>query len=276
MLVNSLVCSLDQAGPVEEEETEAIVKGLVPLDSRSVQQTSDASTRAQPDTVRLCSWHGYLFKGVFLPEQCGRLRKSGTKTVTSENSEHVYLHHGMVAPALARWTRIVGALSKQVTSTRHTFALAAFAQFHFVDVHPFLDGNGRICRFLSKYFLDSLCPLPFPMFKERRKYIQSLESARQDTAVNAPRALCRLLLDEAIAYYTEVLEEYGEWKPRKTFVASSKRKLKEQIESDPDLTREDKSFITTTWTNLGWEEIVEITFGQKRIVIFKDIDLESL
>ncbi|PRP73342.1 hypothetical protein PROFUN_11903 [Planoprotostelium fungivorum] len=94
-----------------------------------------------------------------------------------------------------------------------TFAIAAFAQFHFVDLHPFVDGNSRICCFISKRIIDHVCPVPFPMFRDRRKYINALQQARtfQDP-IEAPKTLCSLLLSEAIDHYTEMIWEISETK----------------------------------------------------------------
>jgi hypothetical protein len=63
---------------------------------------------------------------------------------------------------------------------RYCLALAAFAQFHFVDIHPFNDGNDRMCRFISKHILDWVLPVPFPMFVDRDKYLMALEVGRNN------------------------------------------------------------------------------------------------
>jgi len=89
------------------------------------------------------------------------------------------------------------------------FFLAAFVQFHFVDVHPFLDGNGRMCRFLSKFILDQVCPIPFPMFKDREEYFSTLTNGRNEKdPLNCPKHLLNLLFESAIQYYKEIISTH--------------------------------------------------------------------
>lgn len=94
----------------------------------------------------------------------------------------------------------------------YVFALAAFAQFHFVDIHPYQDGNGRLCRYISKRLLDAVLPFPFPMFRDRAAYIKCLEDGRKKPSADAPELLFKLLIQEALAHYnslaTDALPRY--------------------------------------------------------------------
>lgn len=85
------------------------------------------------------------------------------------------------------------------------FALAAFTQFHFVDAHPFKDGNGRMCRFLSKRILDFCLPLPFPMYTSRQKYFDALVQGENEcNPLHAHVPLLNLTVDAAIEFYTSL------------------------------------------------------------------------
>jgi len=155
--------------------------------------------------------------GVFSAEDAmhaGRIREFGAQTL---DSSHVYPHHSV----LAHNVNALGFLNHQLWQwlaaqpldghrrLLHTFALAAFVQFHFVDVHPFEDGNGRMCRFLSKRTLDWVLPVPVPMFADRARYMRALIDARKNFADNPrylPSLLVELLLDAAIAHYTQLLQ----------------------------------------------------------------------
>ncbi len=90
----------------------------------------------------------------------------------------------------------------------YVFALAAFAQFHFVDIHPFRDGNGRLGRFISKRILDAVCSFP-TLFSDRDMYIDALVKGRQCSAVCAPVLLLRLLLETAVSKYQRLLQLDG-------------------------------------------------------------------
>jgi Fic family protein len=37
----------------------------------------------------------------------------------------------------------------RVDAVMRIFALAAFAQYHFVEIHSFFDGNGRLSRYVA-------------------------------------------------------------------------------------------------------------------------------
>ena len=55
----------------------------------------------------------------------------------------------------------------QTHSTEHTtqvFMLAAWLLFKFVNIHPFMDGNGRMCRLLANRVLAVIFPFPVPIF----------------------------------------------------------------------------------------------------------------
>jgi len=58
-------------------------------------------------------------------------------------------------------------------------ALAEFAQYHLIDIHPFKDNNGRISQLISKRLLDC-CPVPVRLFPHRHAYMLAVSSGRSD------------------------------------------------------------------------------------------------
>lgn len=88
------------------------------------------------------------------------------------------------------------------------FRMAAFAQFHVVDIHPFADGNGRVCRFVSKHILDSVLPLPVAMFTNRPAYIDALKQGRLCAPAQAPAYLYQRLLEATIGTNTHLLRVF--------------------------------------------------------------------
>eukprot|EP01102_Stenamoeba_stenopodia_P020562 TRINITY_DN8074_c0_g1_i1.p1 TRINITY_DN8074_c0_g1~~TRINITY_DN8074_c0_g1_i1.p1 ORF type:complete len:160 (+),score=23.27 TRINITY_DN8074_c0_g1_i1:648-1127(+) len=130
--------------------------------------------------------------------------------------------------------RIPERFREEETRILYTFALAAFAQFHFVDLHPFVDGNGRVCRLLSKFILDSVCPLPFPMFPNRTAYLRVLiEGRKSSSPFDAPFKLAELLLDTAILSYREHLTVFE--RPFDLLITSLESLEPSLLENHPEL-----------------------------------------
>lgn len=148
----------------------------------------------------------------------GAIRDEGVYT-TRGDQHHIYVHHSLIGSALRRLGRVlrrhatyVDNMPSSFEKLLHQFAHAAFAAYHFSDIHPFVDGNSRIARFVAKYFLDSCLPLPVPMFKDRETYIEDLILG--DTqGLDAPAPLLELLLSSAIVLYKRVTEGYRCWSP---------------------------------------------------------------
>jgi len=82
------------------------------------------------------------------------------------------------------------------------FALAAFAQYHFVTIHPFDDGNGRLCRFISKHLLDT-----FACSSYRDAYIDAITSGRNMDHIKKHQPLLSHLMQCAVEYYGNILKE---------------------------------------------------------------------
>lgn len=114
-----------------------------------------------------------------------------------------------VFPASAEVPRLVKHLVDQIRSSRftlHSIELAAMAHKRLVDIHPFIDGNGRIARLLMNlilvnagYGVASIPPT------RRNDYINALSESRRlndmepfskliaECAIKTERDYCRLL-----------------------------------------------------------------------------------
>lgn len=108
----------------------------------------------------------------------------------------------------------------------YVFALAAFAQFHFADIHSFTDRNGRI---ISKRILDWVCPIPFPQFIDRELYLKTLELCRLEVGhIKALFPLLNLLMNTAIDCYSELNKKITNVYPTVLFPLNTKE-LKDQL-----------------------------------------------
>jgi len=197
----------------------------------------------------LLNWHQLLFKDIF--KEPGKLRQCGVETLSLDESHHAYLHHKLVPSSLRHLLWLVSKLCQKATTSLQIFALAAFTQFHFVDIHPLIDGNSRMCRLISKYILDSICPLPFPMFRSRTAYLHALENARQVHPTVAPQALLKLLFDEAIDCYKTILTRYASSKPRVFVVAPTNEAFELQLANNSGIPPKDLIVLRDRFAKLG-------------------------
>jgi hypothetical protein len=143
-------------------------------------------------------------------------RNSGVKAQNKDGSEHIYPHHSIVPDAMGSLTFMVFHLLKRSANLFSSqssprilsaFSIAAFYQYHFVSIHPFSDGNGRMCRLLSKLILDWVMPLPIPMFEHRDDYLCTIEAGRQQADPKLSHVpLLKLLLATAKSHLQSILK----------------------------------------------------------------------
>ncbi|GKT35736.1 Fido domain-containing protein like protein [Aduncisulcus paluster] len=111
----------------------------------------------------------------------GKLREKAVRA-----GGHVFIDSKSVVPQLTDLLENLSKtlLSKEFDKSKHGFSLAAWFHFHFVSIHPFMDGNGRLTRLLTNYILRYCgCPVPVPLCSAesgitRSLYISSLEYGR--------------------------------------------------------------------------------------------------
>jgi hypothetical protein len=68
----------------------------------------------------------------------------------------------------------------------HAVLFAAVAMFGIVDIHPFVDGNGRLSRIVANYALKQL-PFPINLFAtptQRNEYVVAIERTRHVLSIN--------------------------------------------------------------------------------------------
>jgi Fic family protein len=88
----------------------------------------------------------------------------------------------------------------------HTVTTAALAHQQFVNIHPFIDGNGRIARLLNNWLLlsEGYPPLSIPLVL-RMEYLNALRAC-QDIAVSEANPLPLSTFIAEVAY--EGLKDY--------------------------------------------------------------------
>ena len=75
--------------------------------------------------------------------------------------------------------------------------------FELLDLHPFGEGNGRLCRILCSYLLSYFSPLPTPVYNvwtysTKDDYLEALKRTRK-TVERHPTALTTMIIE--CSYY---------------------------------------------------------------------------
>ena len=91
------------------------------------------------------------------------------------------------------------------------FKTCSFLLFELLDLHPFGDGNGRLCRLLCSYALSSVTPFPTPIYNvwsESKKddYVQALVDARKSKNRH-PTSLTTMIIECNYYGWKKFLEE---------------------------------------------------------------------
>ena len=73
---------------------------------------------------------------------------------------------------------------KEFDDFYYLFKTCAWLLFELLDLHPFGDGNGRLCRILCSYLLSKFTPFPTPVYNvwtesSKRDYNQALVDTRE-------------------------------------------------------------------------------------------------
>lgn len=165
-------------------------------------------------TSVLLKWHKTLV-GSNEEDHPGILRSQGAYTFSSINKKdiHKYPNHKVLEKATENLCRgvwlMADSIAKKKDSTEqlfYIFSLAAFFQFHLVDLHPFKDGNGRMCRIVAKQILDCFLPAPIPMFYKRKEYFRCLHEGRHGPDPRQSHIpLLHLLVHTAKIHYSMLL-----------------------------------------------------------------------
>ena len=95
------------------------------------------------------------------------------------------------------------------------FKLCAWMLMELLDLHPFGDGNGRLCRILCSYMLSVFTPFPTPVYNVwtdscKDDYKQALIDAREDE--RRPTGLTTMIIECSYYAWKKFLEALNERK----------------------------------------------------------------
>ena len=77
------------------------------------------------------------------------------------------------------------------------FKCVAWLVFELLDLHPFSDGNGRLCRLLSSYVLSACTPFPTPIYNLHtdHEFEKALIAGRK---TRHPSALASMIIESSL------------------------------------------------------------------------------
>lgn len=92
------------------------------------------------------------------------------------------------------------------TSQDHPIIIAAQAHFRLVNIHPFVDGNGRTARLLMNLILlQNGYPLVIIKKEDRSRYIHAIEHARQKNNFDDFYLLIGQAVEDSLDSYLEAI-----------------------------------------------------------------------
>ena len=89
------------------------------------------------------------------------------------------------------------AIGNRITVNYNLFKICSFFVFELLDLHPFGDGNGRLCRLLASYVLSRITPFPASIYcvsGSRNDFISCLIHARK-SKFRQPKNLAYMIIE---------------------------------------------------------------------------------
>lgn len=122
--------------------------------------------------MNLLECHRRVMKNL-LNEGCGSYR-----TISVTSGFHVYPPHKYVPDRTRCLLVLLSRLMKETPQDNafsYLFCLACTFFVEFLDIHPFVDGNGRVARLLFSNIMKDVNPIPLSLFcSDNTMYLPSL------------------------------------------------------------------------------------------------------
>ncbi|KAL9658371.1 hypothetical protein ABK040_015691 [Willaertia magna] len=153
--------------------------------------------------------HSLLMEGCI--NNNGQLRTKSAFTIRENNQIHGYVDPKLVENRCSGLIDFYNSIvDRNDLNIEKLFKLAAYLAFNFVDIHPFSDGNGRMCRILANHPLSLLFPFPVSFSTEENNsiYIKAIERCRYSN-YHFPEDLTYMLIENAYNSCLEFMETYN-------------------------------------------------------------------
>ena len=172
---------------------------LAALDHLEIRNSEDENKGLLDVEECIQDTHKILMKNLIDKEKCGEF-STGLKMASDdrhfypkfETKEKIY---DKIQTVVDRYNATIDYMNScpDLDSVRRIsmyFRCAAWILYNFVNVHPFADGNGRMCRLLASHCLYLVFPFPCPIYNiyaptKRDDYIDAIKKAREFDGKNA-------------------------------------------------------------------------------------------
>jgi len=178
---------------------------------QDIQQKADELTPLL-DEETLKTVHELILKDIYMGNRTPAGRYSQNIRIT-EYKDEVYAYKNIkglsleasVQTILDRYNMMIETCKLNWQESRKEsiadlFKIASYLLFEMLDVHPFSDGNGRLCRLLVSYALSFATPFPSSVYNlwsdttSKEVYIEAIVKTRK-TATRNPHLLAAMIAE---------------------------------------------------------------------------------
>lgn len=169
-----------------------------------------AKKKKQIDHVVIQQIHETVTAGIL--EDAGKYRTKNVRITGSAKTP----------PDWSKVTKLIENLIKRIAHYRnHTVEIAAILHHRFVEIHPFIDGNGRVSRLLTNLYLIAEGYPPVVLkIEDRMKYYRFLRAADAGNPGLFVNFIAKAV-DESLTMYLSIFGGSDELLPLKELAAST-------------------------------------------------------
>ena len=202
--------TLRRAVSMEERETINLKNANEYLTDISQEAANEEKSELQGlvECSMLKECHKRILEAVELPNGNTKPGKFSDKPRITEFKGELYEYQNpkdmetAVGTLLDRHNSLLDSVKSEpneITRVYDLFKTCAVLLFELLDLHPFSDGNGRLCRLLCSYCLSVFTPFPTPIYNvwsdsSKDDYKQALVDARK-SAKRHPESLTTMIIE---------------------------------------------------------------------------------
>jgi len=202
-----------EGNTLSHEETALIVEKGITIGGKTITEHLEALNHAKAiDFIKslahkkreslslddVLSIHSIILQGID-PNNAGKFRTVMVRILGSNKVSPNYLKVPSFMDEFIKWLNNV---------QDHPVKVAAMAHFKLVNIHPFVDGNGRTARLLMNLILlQAGFPLAIIKKEDRKRYIDSLEEASRSDNLSAFNAIIFQAVEYGLNKYLEAISQ---------------------------------------------------------------------